>query len=104
MNIDFTYEQENNNTVAFLDILLINNNNKLEFKVYYKSSNKHDHMNFYAHHNTKINRGILVSFYLRILNICTPKYLNDEFDLKENSFTQIHYAKTFYTICQNKSS
>ena len=37
---------ENNNNLSFLDILLINNNNKLEFKVHHKSTYKNDHMHF----------------------------------------------------------
>ena len=39
--------QETNNTLPFLDILLINVNNKLEFKVHQKSTNKNDHIHFY---------------------------------------------------------
>ena len=35
--IDFTFELENDNILSFLDILLINNNNKLELKVHHKS-------------------------------------------------------------------
>ena len=37
-NIDFTYEQEVNNTLLFFDILQINNNNELKFKVHHKST------------------------------------------------------------------
>ena len=39
-SINFKYELEKNNSLLFLDILLINNNNKLEFKVYHKINNK----------------------------------------------------------------
>ena len=34
--IDFTYKLEANNVLHFLDILQINNDNKLEFKIHYK--------------------------------------------------------------------
>ena len=40
--IDFTYELNTNSTLFFLDILLISNNNKLEFKVHYTSTNEND--------------------------------------------------------------
>ena len=40
--IDIIYEQENNNTLLFMDILQINNNDKLEFKVYRNSTNKNE--------------------------------------------------------------
>ena len=36
---------ENHKTFPFLDILLMNNNNKLEFKVCHNSTNKNDHIN-----------------------------------------------------------
>ena len=45
--LDFTYESENNKILSLLDILLINNNNKLEFKIHHKSSNKNDLTNFW---------------------------------------------------------
>ena len=37
--MDFTYEQESDNTLPFLDILRINNN-KLEFKAHHKCTNE----------------------------------------------------------------
>ena len=50
-SIKFTYELEFNSTLPFLDILLIRNINKLEFKVYRKPTCKNDHIHFYSHHN-----------------------------------------------------
>ena len=44
--IDFIYELKTNNTLLFEDILLINHNNKLEFKVHLKSTNKIFHIHF----------------------------------------------------------
>ena len=46
-SINFTNKFEKNNSLPFLDILLINNNNKLEFKVYHKINNKNDLIHFY---------------------------------------------------------
>ena len=58
----FTYELETNN-LTFWNILLMNNN-KIEFKIHLKSTNKNEHMSFYSHHNTKIKSGIIIGFYL----------------------------------------
>ena len=44
LTIDFTYKLETNNTFPFLDISLIDNNNKLEFKVHHKATNKNYHI------------------------------------------------------------
>ena len=84
-SIKFTYELEYNSTLPFLDILLIRNINKLEFKIYRKSTCKNDHIQFYSHHNNNIKRGIIIGFFLRALCICSSKYLNDEFIHIENS-------------------
>ena len=59
LTIDFTYELEN----EILGILLINDN-KLEYKVHHKSTNKNDQI-YFDSHNTKIKRRITIEFYLR---------------------------------------
>ena len=46
LTIDFTYKLKNNNTLPFLDILLINNYNELEFKVHHNSTNKNSSYTF----------------------------------------------------------
>ena len=56
-SIKFTYELESNNTLPFLDILLIRNINKLKYKVYHKPTFKNDHIQFYSHHNNNTKRG-----------------------------------------------
>ena len=76
-SIKFTYELEYNYTLPFLDILLIRNINKLEFKVYRKPTCKNGHIHFYSYHNNNTKRGIIIGFYLRALRICSLKY--DEF-------------------------
>ena len=43
-SLKFTHELEYNCTLPFLDILLIMNINKLEFKVYRKTTCKNDHI------------------------------------------------------------
>ena len=91
MTLTFTDELENNNTLPFLDILLINNNNKLEFKVHHKSTDENDHIHFYI----IISKQRGISLYFRALKICTLKFLNDEFDYTENSFMQLQYPKSF---------
>ena len=85
-SVDFAYKLENNNTLLFLNISRISNDNNLEIKVYYKSTNKNDYVHFYLHHNTKIKREIIIGFYHRALRIYTPKFLNYEFVYIENSF------------------
>ena len=98
LSIKFTYELESNSTLHFLDILLIRNINKLEFKIYRKPTYKNDHIRSYSHHNNSTKRGIIIGLYLRALRICSSKYLNDEFNHIENSFLNLLYPKS-YTLC-----
>ena len=71
------------------------NNNRLEIKIHHKSINENDNIHFYSHHSTKIKSGIIIGFYLRAFWICIFKFLNDEFDNKENSFAQLQSPKFF---------
>ena len=99
-SIKFIYELEYNSTLLFLDILLIRNINKLEFKVYRKPTFKNDHIHFYSHYN---KRGVIIGFYLRALRICSSKYLNDEFNHIENSFLNLLYLKSFIHFAKSKA-
>jgi len=101
--INFTHELEHKHTLPFLDILLTNNNNHLEFKVYHKPTNKNDHIHFYSHHNTKIKSGLVIGFYLRALRICTKKFLDEEFEFIDNSFTQLQYPQSFIQRARKKA-
>ena len=101
--IKFTYELEYNNTLPFLDILLIRNINKLEFKVYRKPICKNVLIHFYSDQNNKTKRGIIAGFYLRTLRICSSKYLNDEFIQIENSILNLQYPKSFIHFAKSKA-
>ena len=66
----FPYEKGSNNTIRFLDILIIKSQNALTFKVYRKLTNKKDYIHFYSYHNNKIKIGVIIGFYLKALRIC----------------------------------
>ena len=63
--INFIYELEKkqNNSLPFLNILLINNSNKLKFRVYQKANSKNDYINFYSNNINKIKSSILIGFF-----------------------------------------
>ena len=102
-SIKFTCELAYNSTLPFLDILLMRNINKLEFKVYRKPTCKNDQIHFYSHHNNNTKRGIIIGFYLSVLRICSSKYLNDEFIHIENSFLNLLYPKSFIQFAKSKA-
>ena len=76
---------------------------KFEFKVYSKPTCKNDHIHFYSHHNINTKRGIIIGFKLRALRICSPKYLDQEFNYIENPFLNILYPKLFKQFTKSKS-
>ena len=102
-SIKFTYELESNSTLPFLDILLIRNINKLQFKVYHKPTFQNDHIHFYSHRNNNSKRVIIIGFNFRALRICSSKYLNDEFNHIENSFLNLLYPKYFIHLAKSKT-
>ena len=90
-------------TLPFLDISLIRNINKQEFKVYRKPTFKYDHIHFYSHHYNNTKRGIVVGFYLRALRICFPKYSCKEFNQIENFFLTLLNPKSFMHFAKSKA-
>ena len=52
-------------------------------------------MNIYISIYIKTPRRVILGFYLWALKICTPIFLDDEFDYIENSFTKLQYYKPF---------
>ena len=102
-SINFIYEKESNNTIPFLDILIIKSQNSLTFKVYCKPTNRNDYIHFYSHHNNKIKTGLIIGFYLRTLRICNPQYLNEEFEYIKHSLKSLKYPK-FFILNAKKSS
>ena len=49
----------------------------------------------FIHAITPTLKEIIIGFYLRALCICSPKYLDDEFDYIDNSFLNLLYPKPF---------
>ena len=71
--------------MPLVNILVIKSHKSLTCKVYYKPTNKSDYKYVYSHQNNKIKTDLIKGFYLRALRMCTPQYLNEEFEYKKNS-------------------
>ena len=95
-SINFTTEKESNNTIPFLDILIIQPQNSITFKVYCNPTNKNDYIYFYPRHHNKIKTGLIIGFHLRALRICGPLYLNEEFEYIEHSLKSLNTQRFPY--------
>ena len=77
-NISFTYEQEINGKISFLDILILRNGNSFETAVYRKST----HNDIYLHWKSFVpnvsKRDTLRTLILRAHAICSTKELLDQ--------------------------
>ena len=99
-SINFTDEKESNTTISFLDILIIESQSSLTFKVSRKPTNKNDYVHFYTHHNNKIKTGLIIGFYLRAHRIGSPQYHNVDFEYIENSFKSQKFS---YEMLEKKA-
>ena len=80
-NIQFTYELEKNNKLAFLDVLLIRNKDTIETTVSRKQTNSDIYLNWKSFSPTSWERGTLKTIIRRAYSIfSTPDYLQEELD------------------------
>ena len=85
-----------------MHVLLIRNSDKFEFRIYCKPTCENDHIHFFSHYNTNTKRGFTICFYLRVLRICSLKYLNDKFNYIENFFLKLLYPIPFIHFAKSK--
>ena len=102
-SIQFTLEKENNNTIAFLDILVIRSNNSFKFKIYRKPTNNLSYVHFYSGHTKKIKTSVFSSMFLRALRIVSPEYLDEEETIIKNIGNSLCYPSNFLNNCHNKA-
>ena len=70
-NIQFTYEDELNNNISFLDISITRENNKLITSLYRKNTFSGVYMNYNSFLPTKYKNGLLHTLLFRAHNICS---------------------------------
>ena len=89
-NIKFTYENEVNQQIAFLDVsLLRGEDGKLETKVYRKSTNTDIYMNWHSHAPSTWKISTLKCLMKRAFIICSEEnYLNEELAHLTKVFTE----------------
>ena len=91
--IQFTVEKENNGNIAFLDVMIKRTNLGPKFSVYRKPTNKNDFIHSLSAHSDRIKSGVIIGFFLRAIRICSPEYLQSEYEFIINSFQELGYPK-----------
>ncbi|XP_046976615.1 uncharacterized protein LOC124542804 [Vanessa cardui] len=78
-NIQFTMELEANNSLAFLDILIIKNpDNTLSHTVYRKPTHTNKYLNGDSHHHPSQLATVGKSLFQRAHHLCDAEHLEDE--------------------------
>ena len=78
--IKFTLESEQNNSLSFLDTVVMKGADSFKFKIHRKSTNNNLIIHAMSHHHYPTKLTALRSFFLRALKICCNEYLKDELD------------------------
>jgi hypothetical protein len=68
--IQFTMETESDNTILFLDVLVIRKETALATKVYRKPTHTGRYLNFNSNHTPHVKRGLIQSLHKRASVIC----------------------------------
>ena len=77
-NISFTYEQECDGMISFLDVLIMRKNNTIETTVYRKQTHNDICLHWCSFTPEAWKRGTLKNFLFRALTICSNKDLLDK--------------------------
>ena len=86
-NIKFTYEQENNNRLPFLDVLFIRDNEKINTTVFRKDTYNDLYLHWDSFSPISWKRGTLKSLISRAYMICSNQsFLEKELKHLKNSF------------------
>ena len=77
-NIQFTYEDESNNMLPFLDVLVISKNNNIETTVYRKPTNNNIYLNWNSFSPKSWKKSTLTTAIKRAYVICLTTDLRKE--------------------------
>ena len=77
-DLKFTIELEKDKKLSFLDVLLLKNENSLDFNIYRKPTNNNRFLLFFSSHSCQVNIGLIISLTDCIFKICSPKFIEEK--------------------------
>ena len=102
-SIQFTIERESNNSLPFLDVLIIKSSTRPSFKIYRKPSNNNHIIPYCSAHNDKTKRMAIISLFLRALRLVSPQHMDQEFQFIRTIASNSGFPLPFITDCENRS-
>lgn len=92
--LKFTHELENNNTISFLDILLINNNNgKIAYKWYKKPTSSGRYLNYRSHHPPTQKTNLVSNTVDRALKLSDGPHRPEALKIAETDLLTNNYPQ-----------
>uniref|UniRef100_A0AAR5QIB8 Reverse transcriptase domain-containing protein n=2 Tax=Dendroctonus ponderosae TaxID=77166 RepID=A0AAR5QIB8_DENPD len=92
-DIQFTVEVEQNYQLAFLDVLVPRQGNRLDHKVYRKATPTNRYLHKLSNHHPSQKQGIIKTLTDRARKICGPQDLTRELQHLEKAFLQNGYSQ-----------
>ena len=90
-NISFTMEIEKDHKIAFLDVMIERENNRLKTTVYCKPTHTNLYLNFRSNHHPRIKFGIVQCLKHRAKKICSEETVETELELLSKVFVANGY-------------
>ena len=102
--IEFTMEMEVNNSIAFLDVLISKNNNRLTTTVYRKPTHTDRYLNYRSNHHPLLKSGIINCLKERAINVCSEDTLPHEINRLHGVFRANGFPsrRIYYGLNQSK--
>uniref|UniRef100_A0AAR5PZT1 Helix-turn-helix domain-containing protein n=1 Tax=Dendroctonus ponderosae TaxID=77166 RepID=A0AAR5PZT1_DENPD len=92
-DIQFTMEVEQNYQLAFLDVLVSRQGNRLDHKVYRKATHTDRYLHKLSNHHPSQKQGIIKTLTDRTRKIFGPQHLTTELQHQEKAFLQNGYSQ-----------
>ena len=90
-SLKFTHEWEINNKIPFLDVLIHNLPNGLQFSVYRKPTHSNAYLHYFSFHSKKVKLSVAHGLFLRALRICSSSFLHTEINFIRTSLSKLAY-------------
>ena len=102
-NIQFTFEMDKENKLAFLDVMVSRNTNETINTVYCKPTNKDIHINWHSHSSLLWKRATANVLIQRASRICSDKkVLGEKLDIIKQNLCRINnYPRKFVQNIRN---
>ena len=101
--IQFTYEEEKDDKIPFLDVVIRRSAQGLKFSVYRKPTDKDDFVHYLSSHGEITKWGIVIGFFLRAYRICSTEYLQKEIDYITKTLIKLRFPESLVVILQMKA-